>query len=113
MKVRSTIVLILWVASLSAPLMLLHADECDMACCEMTENACPMEESSEKCPGMQAGTPIHPIPAVPVNTHKQVVIIANPAAIQVIPVDLQPDHTNVQVQLIHPLILLLYTPLLI
>lgn len=113
MKVRSTIVLILWVASLSAPLISLHADECDMACCAMTENACPMEESGEKCPGMQTGTPIHPVPAVPINTHKQVVIIADPAAIQVTPVDLQPDHLTIRVQPDPPLILPLATPLLI
>ena len=113
MRIRSAIVLILWVASLSAPFMSLHGDECDIACCVMTANACPMEEHSEKCPGMQAGTPIHPIPAAPIITREDTVVLARPATIQVTLVDLQPDNQTIQARPDPAPILPLSAPLLI
>ncbi len=113
MKIRNAIILILWVASLGAPLLSLHASECEEACCVATENTCPMEEHGDKCPGMQAGTPIHPIPAAPINTYKDTVILAKPAALQMILVELQPDHLTIRPQSNPPLILPLATPLLI
>ena len=113
MKIRSTIILMLWVTSFGLPFMSLRADECDRACCVTTKSTCPMEEQGGKCPGMQAGSPLHPVPVAPINTHKDTVILAKPAAVQVTLVEPQPDHLTIRAQPDPPLILPLATPLLI
>lgn len=113
MKIHSTIVLILWVVSISAPLMSLHADECDMACCVMTENICPMEEHGEKCPGMQAGTPIPPIPVAPVNTVKADQGIIHSTTSRTIPLEQILSFTAVYADTVPYLLPLQNPPLLI
>ena len=113
MRIRNAIILILWLASLGAPLLSLPASECEEACCVMTETTCPMENHEEECPSMMAGTPLHPIPAAPIDTYKGKVTLAKPAALQIILVDLQPDHQTIQARPDPAPILPLSTPLLI
>ncbi len=114
MKIRSTIVLMLWVASLGSPFMSLNAGECDRACCVVTKSTCPMEQQGGKCPCIQADTPFPPIPAgAPIIVQENTVVLAILATVQVTLVEPQPDHLAIRAQPDPPLILPLAAPLLI
>ena len=64
MRVRSTIMLFIWLSALGAPLLALQAEDCDLPCCVVTENDCPMQGEDGDCPTLEVGGPLHNVPAL-------------------------------------------------
>ena len=68
MRPSSTFTLILWLASLGAPLLALAADECEQTCCAALETGCPMEQGDNDCPYLEVSDPLTSAPALPAKT---------------------------------------------
>ena len=68
MRLNSTFTLILWLASLGAPLLAQTADECQQTCCADLETGCPMEQEDNDCPFMAVSDPLPGAPALPAKT---------------------------------------------
>ncbi len=114
MKVHSSIILAIWVASLGASFLPAQAGTCTGDCCLMEEvSAGEMGCLMDQCPTMMKAAPFHPIPAVPVNAFDDPAILPQLATIRTIPLDLQLVHPTIQIQA-YPLRLpILASPLLI
>ena len=114
MKVRSSIILVIWVTFLGASFLPAQAGTCTGACCLMEEvSAGEMDCMMDECPAMMKAAPFHLIPAVPVKVFDDTATLPQLAAIRRIPLDLQLVHPTIQIQA-YPLRLLpLATPLLI
>ena len=92
MKVRSIIVLCLWMASLVAPFLPLQAEMCAVTCCMNPITACSTEGINEDCTGMADATRLHPIPAAPINAVHGKAIQATAAASLTMPLELALAH---------------------
>ena len=68
MRLNSTFTLILWLASLGAPLLAQAADDCRQVCCADLETSCPMERGDFECPFMVVSDPLPGAPALPAKT---------------------------------------------
>ncbi len=68
MRLNSTFTLILWLASLGAPLLAQTADECQQTCCADLETSCPMEQEGNDCPFMAVSDRMPGAPALPART---------------------------------------------
>ncbi len=114
MKVRSSIILVIWVTSLGASFLPAQAGTCTGACCLMEEaSAGEMDCMMDECPAMMKAAPFHLIPAVPVKAFDDTATLPQLAAIRTIHLDLQLVHPTIQIQA-YPLRLpSLATPLLI
>ena len=61
MKIKATLVLLVWIAPLVTPLLPAHS-ACDANCCVAVEDLCHQESSHQDCPAMTEGIAGHPIP---------------------------------------------------
>lgn len=114
MKVRSSIILVIWVTSLGVPFLPAQVGTCTGACCLMEEaSADEMDCMMDECPAMKKAAPFHPIPAVPVKAFDNPVTLPQLATIRTIPLDLQLAHPTIQIQAYHLRLSILATPLLI
>lgn len=68
MRLNSTFTLILWLASLGAPLLAQTADECQQICCADLETSCPMEQEVNDCPFIAVSDPLPGASALPART---------------------------------------------
>ncbi len=99
MKVRSSIILVIWVTSLGASFLPAQAGTCTGDCCLMEEaSAGEMDCMMDECPAMMKAAPFHLIPAVPVKAFDDTATLAQLATIRTIPLDLQLVHPTIQIQ---------------
>ncbi len=113
MRLNSTFTLILWLASLGAPLLAQAADDCRQVCCADLETSCPMERGDFECPFMVVSDPLPGAPALPAKTTPKA---ADPATTAItLPVVLaqQLQVTALQAQLHPPPPAVRFSPLLI
>ncbi len=107
MRPSSTFILILWLASLGAPLLALAPDECQQTCCADLETGCPMEQGDNDCPFMAVSDPLPSTPALPANTTAKAtslaptattlpVILAQQLQVTVLPAQLHPPPPAVR-----------------
>lgn len=95
MKVRSIIVLCLWMASLVAPFLPLQAEACEGNCCVGQTAVCAAEAMGGDCPGMREATRLHPIPVAPLNTVHGTAIQSSLTASQTQPLELSLAHPTI------------------
>ncbi|MEE9162063.1 MAG: hypothetical protein V3U35_03740 [Candidatus Neomarinimicrobiota bacterium] len=77
MKLKATLVLLIWTAPLVTPLIPAQA-ECEMTCCGMAGEVCPSAGVAPDCLAMATGAAEHTLPVVPAALTKGG---ANPAII--------------------------------
>ncbi len=64
MKLKATLVLLIWTAPLVTPLIPAQI-ECEMVCCCMVADVCPSAGVAPVCPAMASGAAEHSLPVVP------------------------------------------------
>ena len=95
MKVRSSITLLFWMASLGTPFLVVQADACGGSCCLTQVAVCPTEAMDNDCPGMADATRLHPIPAAPINVVHGKAIQAAVTASLTMPLELSLAHPTI------------------
>ena len=113
MRPSSTFTLILWLASLGAPLLALAADECEQTCCADRETGCPMEQGDNDCPYLEVSDPLPSAPALPAKTTPQATHPATTATTLPVVLAQQVDLAALQAQLHPPPPAARFSPLLI
>lgn len=63
MRIRSTILLFIWLSALGAPLLALQVEDCDMPCC-VIEIDCPIQGETDDCPILEVGGLLPDVPAL-------------------------------------------------
>ncbi len=113
MRPSSTFTLILWLASLGAPLLALAPDECAQACCADLETSCPMEQEDFKCPFMAVSDPLPGASALPAKTTPKAAGLATTATTLPVVLAQQLEVAAMQAQLHPPPLADRFSPLLI
>ena len=103
--------MILWLASLGAPLLAQAADECEQTCCADLETGCPMEQGDNDCPFLEASDPLTSAPALPAKT--TATHLATTATTLPVLLAQQVDLAALQAQLHPPPPAVRFSPLLI
>ncbi len=105
--------MILWLASLGAPLLAQAADECRQACCADLETNCPLEQGENDCPFMVVCDPLPAAPALPAKTAPKAASLATTATNLPVVLAQQLQVVALQAQLRPPPLADRFSPLLI